>query len=387
MIAENNAVERPLIAHIIHRLDMGGLENGLVNLINNMPEDRYRHIIICMTEYTNFRNRIKKDNVGVYQLKKREGQDLFVFYRLWKLLRKLKPDIVHTRNLGTLECAFPAVLAGVRIRIHGEHGRDMLDIDGTNKKYIILRKIFKPFIYKYIALSKDLENWLKDSIRIREDKIVQLYNGVDANKFSPKKIAAYIIPEKFRTGSGVKLIGTVGRISAEKDQFSLINALYILFEKKPDLKSFLNLIVIGDGPLFSELTQLVTQKGLQNNIWLAGARDDIPELLCEMDVFVLPSLGEGISNTILEAMASGLPVIATNVGGNPELVDEGKTGMLVPSSNPAKLAAAIMEYIDEPEKIKTHGFCGRQRVEEKFSMQLMVNRYINMYDDVIANCV
>jgi len=385
MLPANNTIRPPLIAHVIHRLDVGGLENGLVNLINNMPDNKYRHIIICMTEYTDFRYRIKKDDVKFYQLNKRDGKDIFLLYRMWRLLRKIKPDIVHTRNIGTLECTFPAFLAGVRFRVHGEHGRDMADIDGTNKKYIFLRKIFRPFICKYIALSRDLENWLKESIEIPENKIVQLYNGVDIDKFSPKEKKRQIIPTKFLQGNKVKVIGTVGRISAEKDQFSLVNALHVLFEKNPDAKNTLILVIVGDGPLFSELEELVKRKELQSHVWLSGSRDDIAGLLSEMDIFVLPSLGEGISNTILEAMASGLPVVATNVGGNPELVEEGVTGLLIPPANPVVMASALQNYIDEPEKIKIHGLAGRRRVEEKFSMQVMVNSYLHMYDDVMAN--
>ncbi len=380
----SNADERPLIAHIIYRLGIGGLENGLVNLINHMPEIRYRHVIICMTEYTDFRYRIYKKDVKFYQLHKREGKDPLVLLRLWKLLCKLKPDIVHTRNLGALECALPAFLAGVSIRIHGEHGRDMLDINGSNKKYIAIRKIFRPFISKYIALSKDLENWLHYSIGISREKIVQIYNGVDCEKFSPERTVGNKTPLRSRAGPNIKIIGTVGRISAEKDQFSFVRALVVIFKKHPNLKRTLRFMIVGDGPLLDELRQMVTQSDLEKYVWLPGARDDIPELFNEMDVFVLPSLGEGVSNTILEAMASRLPVVATNVGGNPELVVEGETGMMVPSSDPDKLAFAILEYLENPEKIRIHGDAGRMRVEQEFSMKVMVNCYINIYNKALG---
>ncbi len=378
-----NTAAKPLIAHIIHRLDVGGLENGLINLINNMSESKYRHVIICMTEYTNFRYRLNDNNIEIFQLLKCDGKDLAVFYRLWKLLRKLRPDIVHTRNLGTLECVVPALLAGVNIRIHGEHGRDMLDIDGTNKKYITLRKILKPFVSRYIALSKDLESWLHHSIGVKQAKIRQLYNGVDVNKFSPREVTKHKIPDKYFVGQDVKIIGTVGRISGEKDQFSLVLAMAEVFKRQPELTNVLRLIIIGDGPLFSELEQLVREKGLQDYIWLAGARDDIPELFNEMKLFILPSLGEGISNTILEAMASGLPVIATNVGGNPELVIEGKTGTLVQPKMPDELADKIIEFHQQPYLFSEYGRAAKKRIEKEFSLDAMVRRYISVYDDMI----
>lgn len=383
MSLKKNTGERPLIAHIIHRLDVGGLENGLVNLINNMPEGKYRHVIICMTEYTDFRYRLNDSNTEIYQLLKNDGKDLHVFYRLWKLLRKLRPDIVHTRNLGTLECVVPALLAGVRIRIHGEHGRDMLDIDGTNKKYIMLRKILRPFVSKYIALSKDLENWLHNSVAIKPARIRQLYNGVDTTKFSPRKVTEHKIPDKYLVESGIKIIGTVGRISGEKDQFSLVRAMAIVFKRKPELTANLRLIIIGDGPLFSELEKLVKQEQLQAYIWLAGARNDVADLFNEMDLFVLPSLGEGISNTILEAMASGLPIIATNVGGNPELVLEGKTGMLVSPKTPDELADKIIDFHEQPDLFHEYGKAAKKRIEKEFSLDAMVARYISVYDDMI----
>ena len=383
MYIKKHIDRRPIIAHIIYRLDFGGLENGLVNLINHMPDDKFRHIIISLTEYTDFRFRIRKKDVEFYQLHKNEGKDFLVFYKLWKLLRKLKPDIVHTRNIGTLDCTLPAFLAGVRIRVHGEHGRNIIDIDGSNKKYIAVRKMFRPFVTKYIALSKDLEEWLYDSIGVPTDKVVQLYNGVDCEKFTSVAIKESKLSVKFRPDKDIKVIGTVGRISAEKDQFSLVLALAILFEKYPILKDKLRLIIIGGGPLLSDLKELVKQNGLQDYVWLPGARDDISELFSEMDIFILPSLGEGISNTILEAMAAGLPVIATNVGGNPELVEESKTGLLVPAAMPDKLAEKILEFFEYPDVFINYGKAARKRVEENFSMKAMVDRYMTLYNGLI----
>jgi len=124
----------PLIAHVIHRLDFGGLENGLVNLINRIPPQRYRHAIICMADYSDFARRITNPAVTLHALHKQEGKSVAVYWRLWKLFRELKPDIVHTRNLSALEAAVIAALAGVALRVHGEHGRDSLDIDGLNPK-------------------------------------------------------------------------------------------------------------------------------------------------------------------------------------------------------------------------------------------------------------
>ena len=143
----------PLVAHVIHRLDVGGLENGLVNLINRIPTGRFRHAIICLTNYSAFRQRIQRSDVPVFALNKPPGNSPVLHFKLWRLLMQLRPDIVHTRNLGALEGALPAALAGVPVRIHGEHGHDVGDLGGGSRKYQWFRRALKPFVHQYIALS------------------------------------------------------------------------------------------------------------------------------------------------------------------------------------------------------------------------------------------
>jgi len=369
----------PLIVHIIYRLAIGGLENGLVNLINRMPKDRYRHVIICADNFTDFKNRIQRNDVDVYALKKRPGNDLKAQYRLWKLLRELKPDIVHTRNLGTIEYTIPAFLAGVKYRVHGEHGRDMSDIDGANRKYIFLRKFYCLFITRFIALSKDLESYLVEAVGIDRRKVIQLYNGVDIARFKSKEY------DKNGSKREVLRIGTVGRLQAEKDQATLIQAFNICLEVMTNKSGLdMRLSLIGDGPDRASLEDTVQKLGIQDSVDFLGARDDVPRQMSALDIFVLPSKGEGISNTILESMASGLPVIATAVGGNPELVVEGKSGYLVPSANPQLMAEAIGKYIDDPCLLQLHGKFGRERAEKTFSMKAMVDSYMKVYDDLIG---
>jgi sugar transferase (PEP-CTERM/EpsH1 system associated) len=374
----------PLIAHIIHRLAVGGMENGLVNLINNMPEGRYRHAIICMDEYTDFRFRIKRNDVAYHALHKKPGHDVMVFYRLFKLLRNLKPQIVHTRNIGTLECMLPAVVARIPCRIHGEHGRDMTDIDGSNKRYIFLRKVFTPFVQQYVAVSKDLESWLLNTIRVKKNRVSQIYNGVDIGRFAPAEKKPALPVDWYHNGQPL-IVGTVGRLNGEKDQITLIRAFHRLITQYGGSKQTLRLAIIGDGPMRDNIEKILVKLKLEDKVWLAGSRDDIPQLLSALDIFVLPSKGEGISNTVLEAMASGLPVIATNVGGNPELVDDGNCGQLVPSTDSMALAQAISKYVEFPELVKQHGLAARQRVENLFSLSRMVEGYLALYDNVLRN--
>ncbi len=360
-----------LIAHVIYRLDIGGLENGLVNLINRMPDDRYRHAILCLKGYSDFSSRIRK-NVELIDIGKKEGQDMGMHLRLWKAFRKLKPDIVHTRNLATLEAVVPATMAGVKTRIHGEHGRDVNDLDGSNRKYRLVRRAYSPFVTRYIALSRDLQSYLDEKVGIPERKISQIYNGVDSARFHP--------------ANGSKdhfVIGTVGRMQPVKDQLTLARAFVRLLEIAPQYREKVRLLMVGEGPLKSEAQNLLKASGHAELAEFTGASDDVPEMMRKMDLFVLPSLAEGISNTILEAMASGLPVIATNVGGNPELVLHGQTGLIVPPSDAERMALSMLTYLSNQDLAICHSRAARRRMEEHFSMEAMVRNYMQVYDDCL----
>jgi sugar transferase (PEP-CTERM/EpsH1 system associated) len=382
-LAAVNSANIPLVVHVIYRLDTGGLENGVVNLINRIPADRFRHAIICLTTYSDFRLRLRRSDVAVFALNKPPGNSLIMLMRLWWLLRKLRPDIVHTRNLAALDATIPAALAGVQVRIHGEHGRDLADLDGNNAARQRLRRFFKPFIHRYVALSKDLENYLREKIGVPSAKIAQLYNGVDTVVFHPTSVARDPLPEAGFASTEAYVIGTVGRMQSEKDQMTLARAFVALSQMVPPSERQLRLVMIGDGPQRAPAVELLRRAGLSNLAWLPGDRNDVAEIMRGLDLFVLPSLAEGISNTILEAMATGLPVVATSVGGNPELVVDGHTGALVPPSDPNTMASAIRDYVMNPEKGKRHGSAARIRAEQCFGLDIMVKNYTDLYDQAL----
>ena len=373
----------PLVVHVIHRLAMGGLENGLVNLINHMPEDRYRHAIVCLTDYTDFRDRICREGVPVIALHRNPGSHLDAHRRVHEVLKRLRPSIVHTRNLPGLEFQIQAAMTGVRGRIHGEHGRDIYDLDGQNVKYNLLRKGIRILVDRYIAVSRDLSDWLVHSVGVPPDRVTRIYNGVDTGRFQPSgNPRPPFFPKGFRA-EGVLMIGTVGRLEPVKDQLTLLRAFLRLLEVVPAARDRLRLVVIGDGALMEQGRAILREGDAESLVWLPGERSDVPELLRCLDLFVLPSLREGLSNTLLEAMATGLPVVATRVGGTPELVEEGKTGTLVPPGDPDALAEAIKTYLDLPDRLRTHGVAGRKRVEERFSLSKMVSGYLDVYDSVL----
>jgi sugar transferase (PEP-CTERM/EpsH1 system associated) len=373
---------RPLVVHIINRFAIGGLENGLINLINHMPEDRYQHVIVCLANMTDYSRRITRRDVPVIALHRREGHDFGVHWRLLKLLIRLRPAIVHTRNLTALEFQAVAALAGVRGRIHGEHGRDMYDLDGMNRKYNLIRKMIRPFVQRYTAVSVDLAQWLVDTVGIKPDRVTQIYNGVDIQKFRPRKgMREAFGPPGFVTSNSF-VVGTVGRMEPVKDQITLVRAFIQLVQTSFEARQRLRLVMVGEGSLRIPARELLRKAQVEDIAWFPGERNDVPELMRAMDLFVLPSLREGISNTILEAMATGLPVVATRVGGNPELVDR-STGELVPHSDPVSMAGAIDSYFRKPEKALKHGTEGRYRVETKFSIEAMVEDYLKTYDAVV----
>ena len=375
----------PLVAHLIYRLDVGGLENGLVNLINRMPPERFRHAIICLTDYSGFRQRLHRTDVPVFTLNKPPGNNPITHFKLWRLLRRLRPDIVHTRNLAALEGTLPAVLAGVSVRIHGEHGRDVNDLDGSNRKYQLWRRVLKPLVNHYITVSRDLESYLQQKIAVAPARVTQIYNGVDSGKFRPAGVRREQIPCTGFCEPGHFVFGTVGRMQGVKDQLTLARAFVLLMRLVPRAKERLRLVMIGDGPLRERVQALLADAGVAQYAWLPGERDDVACIMRGLDLFVLPSLAEGISNTILEAMATGLPVVATAVGGNGELIQAGLTGTLVPPADAESMAHAVATYLDNDKLRKCHGTEARHLIESRFSMDSMVNAYMSVYDQLLAS--
>jgi len=375
-------VQRPLVMHVIHHLVIGGMENGLVNLINHMPEERYAHVCVCIEDFSSFRSRIERSDVEVIALQRSRIGIWELRRQLYHLCKQLKPAIVHTRNLSGLDALLPSWLAAVPHRVHGEHGWDVGDLRGAGLRSKALRTMHSPLVNKYVAVSRDLASFLRHRIGIRQSRISQIYNGVDTTRFAPRRGNETLpVPDNFRE-QGVVVFGTVGRLQAVKDQATLIRAFGQLTREHPRAAQRARLMLVGDGPLRNQLKDLADSLALAGRIHFTGASDDVPATLAAMDVFVLPSLNEGVSNTVLEAMASGLPVLATSVGGNPELVRDDVTGRLFPPQDVEKLCSLMAQYLDEPEQRVRHGGGARRRALDEFSLQTMVDRYVDLYDSL-----
>ncbi|WP_394778178.1 TIGR03088 family PEP-CTERM/XrtA system glycosyltransferase [Undibacterium sp.] len=369
----------PLVVHLVYRLDFGGLETVLAECVNRMPADKYRHAIVCLTDYTAFSQKITRPGVEIHALHKPAGLGLGTHVKLWKLLRKLRPTILHTYNLAAIEYSFTAAMAGVPVRIHAEHGRDLSDPQGKNPKHNMLRRLLIPFIDCYVPVSRDLRQWLKDVIGVPEDKNLLINNGVDTAHFVPAVSATAAMADTEAAASPF-VVGTVGRVQDIKNHKGLVIAFQRLLELLPEHKDTLRLQIVGDGPLMAQLQEQVQAAGLADHIWLAGARSDIAELMRGFSVFVLPSFAEGTPVTLLEAMSSGLPVIASAVGGIPDVVSEQHTGMLVQATDYEAIAAALADYYRQPQRMAAHGAAGRLLVEQRYSIAAMLQNYTKLYD-------
>lgn len=380
--ATTNGDTRPLIAHVVYRFATGGLENGLVNLLNHMPRERYRHAVVALTEVTAFRDRVNGEDVRFIPLNKAPGHGIKLLPRLTRLFRELRPSIVHTRNLAALEAALPAWLARVPSRIHGEHGWDVGDLDGSRRVYRLVRRAYRPFVTRYVAVSGDLERYLTSTIGVPEADVVRIVNGVDLTRFRP---SADNLPDGWPFDPASHwVIGTVGRLQAVKNPVLLADAFVRLLDRMPAARERMRLAIVGDGPLRTAIETVLDRADARALAWMPGERRDVASVLRAFDVFVLPSLAEGISNTLLEAMATGLPVVATNVGGNRELVDPECTGILVPNDDADALAGALIHYARDPVAARKAGQQGRRLAEQRHSLDAMVARYAALYDHALA---
>jgi sugar transferase (PEP-CTERM/EpsH1 system associated) len=370
----------PLVLHVVYRFATGGIENGLVNLINHMAPGRYRHAVLALTDITDFSQRIRRPDVALYALNKAPGHGVWQYPKLFKLFKQLNPTIVHSRNLAALEAQAPAWAAGVPVRLHGEHGRDMADLKGDNVNLQRTRRFYKNFIHHYTSLSPDLTDDLVRKIHVAPTSITQTTNGVDTAQFYPAPHGVQPIAGCPFRPEQHWLVGTVGRMQAVKDPVMLAQAFVLALTLNPALQQRMRLVMVGEGPLRAQAQSVLAAGGFSHLAWLPGERDDVADIMRGLHLFALPSLAEGMCNTILEAMASALPVIATAVGGNGHLVAPGKTGLLLEAGHAEAMALQLLKMAAQPVLAQCMGQAGRQRVFEKFSLQSMVSTYASVYD-------
>jgi Glycosyltransferase len=255
----------------------------------------------------------------------------------------------------------------------------MNDPEGKRLRYRLVRRAYRPFVNHYVALSHHLNDYLERAVGVPRERISQTYNGVDTEHFRPADTRLPIPGCPFGA-IDEWLIGWVGRMEGVKDPLNLARAFIRASERSDRLR----LVLVGDGALRADLENVFKTAGLLDRVWFAGERKDVADIMRGLDCFALPSLAEGISNTILEAMASRLPVVATRVGGNPELIESGMTGVLVPRASSDALADALLHYFNHRATARRHAKAARQLVENRFSLSRMVHDYSSLYERTLG---
>ncbi len=363
-------MSRPIrIQHVILSLQPGGLENGVVNVVNGLNPDRFQSSICCLKQTGAFASRILPNQAQIYEMGLQGGNDYLLPLRLARLFRRTRTDIVHTRNLEAFFYGFlGAKLGGVRAVIHSEHGRTFPD--KPHRTY--LQRFFTRFTDNVFAVSKQLKRDLVTYVGLSAGRIDVLYNGVDTNTAQGRDRVA-IRRELGVRDSGI-VIGSVGRLVPVKNYAVLLRAVPGLLANHD-----VTVIFVGEGPERPALEALADSLRIRQQVRFLGHRNDVRALLDGMDIFVLPSHSEGMSNTLLEAMAACVPVVASDVGGNTEIIRDKQDGLIFPRDDLERLHACLAMLCYDSAYRKQLGRSGYARVLQSFSIQAMIARYEELY--------
>jgi sugar transferase (PEP-CTERM/EpsH1 system associated) len=366
-------MKKPIhVQHVLLSLQPGGLENGVVNIVNHLSPERFRSSICCLKTAGEFAARIS-DRTTIDEMGWRGGNDPMLLLRLIRLFRRTRPDIVHTRNVESFFYGFVAAkLAGVSCIVHSEHGRNF---DDRAMRFHVQRW-FSGLSQGVFTVSAQLKQELVAHVGMPADSVAVLYNGVDLDRFGTGDRA------RMRAALGlaedVLVIGSVGRLVPVKNYPLLLQAVAALDRRD------VVLVLVGDGPERIALEALAASLSISQQVRFLGHRNDVTDLLSTMDIFVLPSLNEGMSNTLLEAMAAGIPSIASYVGGNPELISHERDGFLFSSGDVLALTRYLQILCSDGERRAAFGAAGRARMVREFSFPAMVARYEKFYLDSLA---
>jgi len=354
------------VLHVVIGLQVGGLEKFVLDLVDNYQSD-FKPFIVCMEAKGDLGR--QNVNIDIIELDKVSGFSLTIIKQLVALTKELKIDIIHTHNPGPhIYGAITGFLTGLPV-IHTKHGRNF----PTDKKKVWLNRISSFLTDKIVAVSRDAADICQNVEKVSSTKLNVILNGIDTNIFCPT------INEHMQEQQPVR-IGIVARLSWEKDHKTLLNACRILVGQNIHF----HLEIIGDGPLRNALEEMVKAQSIDRFVSFSGMRHDVAELLRRLDLYVLSSTTEGISLTLLEAMATKLPIVATNVGGNPEVVIDGETGYLVPPQNPEEMAKKLLLLINDKNLRRQMGEKGRERVIANFSIKETAKKYEELYSSVLS---
>ena len=298
----------------------------------------------------------------------------FPLFRLVRIMRQYRPHIVHTRNWGAIEAVAAAKLAGVPVVVHSEHGYEVDMFAGLPMRRRLFRRAAYAMTDAIFAVTRELRDFHARQAWIRPELMGVMYNGVDTQRFAPCKETRAAMRKELGLPEESFVVGTVGRLVSIKDHQTLMKAAALLLGSGIDVR----VLLVGSGPEREKLQSLATD-ALEGRVSFAGDSKRVLGMLNAMDVFVLPSLNEGMSNTLLEAMACGLPVLATNVGGNPEIIENNINGCLFAPGDIERLANKLKLLARDPPLIHQLGTAARNRAIESFSLSRMLETYRSFY--------
>lgn len=358
------------IVHLVTTFNCGGLEQVILNLIKHTPADLgVEHIVVSLTDEIDMAEHLP-DGVRCLSLNKKPGNDPKIHLKLFKLLRELKPSVLHTYNFGTIEYHPIAKLAGVKVNVHADHGLGGDHPEGKDKFHNRIRKLASLFINEYIVVSDDLKKWVVNTVGVNPNKVDFVFNGVEVQEFSPEQ------RDNFTKEQPFKLLN-VGRAAGVKNQASLIRAFHEAKSLKPEMN--IHLTIVGDGPELENLKSIRDDLGLEDSISLPGIQFDINKRMADCDGFALSSKYEAMPMTVLEAMSNTRPVICPMVGGVCDFISD-DDAMLIEGNCEHSLANAIVNLYNMPvEDRKLMATRGYQSVFNVYSVGNMVSKYMKKY--------
>ena len=360
------------VFHLVEDLKTGGAERVIADIVEGLDRKRFEARVWCLTRGGETADELLEKGVEVRILGIWSYHNPLNIIRLSRLLKKEKPDIVHTHGyFASVIGRLAAKKAGLPIIITHVHSTYW----EYKKRHLLIERYLSRCTHRIICCSEAVKNFVTGHEKIKEDKTVVIYNGVDEERFLPVQDPS---PVRARLGIDREspVVGTVSSLTPHKGQKYLIQAAAKIREKYPATR----FLIVGDGPLRQSLEEQALGLSLQSSLIFTGARRDIPDLLSLMDIFVLPSSSrEGLGIAIIEAMAMEKPTVATDIGGIPEVVQDGETGLLVRPGDSAALAKAIIELIDNPDRAKAMGKKGRNRFAQKFTRKTMLSKIEDLY--------
>ncbi|MFZ2198491.1 MAG: glycosyltransferase family 4 protein [Thermodesulfovibrionales bacterium] len=362
----------------------GGVGLLLLYLAKGLDKERYDTVVAFGRGYLLdeefFSSGIKVQTIGTT----RGANPVSIlkgFFQVYRLIRKEKFDIVHGHtSVGGLIARIAGKLGGAKIVVWSIHGFASHEGQGRLKRnfFRLIEKFLDMFTDHYIAVSHALVLEGVEGKILKPEKVTVIHNGLDIEAYR-KPFDVEAKRKEFGVDDACHIIGTITRMETQKAVHDFISAISIVIPEFPALK----VLIAGSGPLEDEIKEMVARLGLEGNIKLLGWRNDAPEVIAALDIFCQSSLWEGCPMVLLEAMASEKPIIATDVGGVREIVEDKVTGILVPPADPGALAGAISHLLREKDMASDMGRSGRERVEQCFTVGLMLQRYERLYLDLL----